>query len=938
MMFRLLLSTIVAALLVSVPLRADTSQIHVPDGFVVERVAGPPLVDYPMMAGFDERGRLFVTDNAGVNLHFDELSKAPPSRVLMLEDTDHDGTFDKRTVFADKMVFPSGVVCHDGAVYVCSVPGVWKLEDTNDDGIADRRTQIVTGFGSIGNGADLHGPYLGPEGWLYFCDGRNGHDLTLGDGTKWKGKAAGIYRCKTDGSGLELVCGGGFDNPVEVAFTPEGEPLVNVNLFQSQPHRVDAIIYAIEGSNYPHADVWRELKRTGEFQPSVGDLGWVATSGFMRYRGSSLGPKYAGKYFTTQFNPHRVQAHTVERDGAGFKVTHEDFLTCNNPDFHPTDVLEDADGSLLVVDTGGWFRIGCPNSQIAKPEVKGAIYRVRRSGPHSESIPMAATDGQLAGMRMAELARDPNSAKAFLAGLTDSNLAIRREAATGLGRLRTREAVPALLDAVALSGGDRFLDHAIIYALIQIADRDDTIAGLKHKSLATRRAALIALDQMDGGNLTADLVAVHLASEDPRLRETALAIATAHPQWAEQMAPTIRDALAKGDVAERDAAPLRSAIAGFAQAPAVQAVVAEALGGDSLSPANRVLLLQAVAESGIRPLPDAWAEPVRRSLKATDANVVQQAIEVARTAGGGEAFYANLADVVSDANRPTGLRVAALSVMLPTSKSLDTSAFELLTSELTSEDAPLSRLAAAQALAAAPLIDRQLVRLAELAASVGPLELPALLPCFERSADAFVGTTLIKSLETSKSLKSIPAAALAQSIAKYPPEVQQSAASLLAKINPDGAAQKARLAELEPLLSGGSPNRGQSVFFGKTTACATCHAVRGSGAHVGPDLSKIASIRAPRDLLESLVFPSASFARGYEPYIVQTKSGQTYAGTLAAETSDAIVLRTPAEVRIARASIKTIRQDRVSIMPQGLDAQMSKQDLSDLLAFLQSLK
>src|SRR5262249_5641852 len=67
-------------------------------------------------------------------------------------------------------------------------------------------------------------------------------------------------------------------------------------------------------------------------------------------------------------------------DGATFKTTDSDFLVSDNHDFHPTDVLEDADGSLLVVDTGGWYKICCPTSQLVKPDVLGGIYRIRKKG------------------------------------------------------------------------------------------------------------------------------------------------------------------------------------------------------------------------------------------------------------------------------------------------------------------------------------------------------------------------------------------------------------------------------------------------------------------------------------------------------------------------------------------------------------------------------
>ncbi|MGE5191897.1 MAG: hypothetical protein ACM3U2_05300 [Deltaproteobacteria bacterium] len=88
----------------------------VPDGFEIEVAAGPPVVERPVMACFDERGRLFVVDSSGANEPFEKLLKNPPHRIVVIEDTDGDGRFDKRTMFADKLVMPQGVLPYRGAV------------------------------------------------------------------------------------------------------------------------------------------------------------------------------------------------------------------------------------------------------------------------------------------------------------------------------------------------------------------------------------------------------------------------------------------------------------------------------------------------------------------------------------------------------------------------------------------------------------------------------------------------------------------------------------------------------------------------------------------------------------------------------------------------------------------------------------------------------
>ena len=374
------MTTIALLLAAAVAFGQDDPVIQVPDGFVVEKIAGSPLVERPIMACFDEQGRLYVGDSAGVNLRFEDLMKGPPHRMVRLEDTDGDGKFDKSVVVADQLTFPMGALWYRGNLYVCAPPSVWKLSDTDGDGVVDKRQEVVTRFGSNGNAADIHGPFLGPDGWFYWTDGRHGHSIDRPDGSRMEGKAARVFRCRPDGSQVEVVCGGGMDNPVEVAFTEEGEPLVTCALFLSSPKRVDTIFHAIEGGVFPYHECVREFKRTGDLLPPVVDVGWVAPSGLVRYRSEAFGPEYRDSWFSAQFNTHKVQRHVIERDGATFRGRNEEFLVSADPDFHPTDVLEDADGSLIVIDTGGWFRIGCPTSRIDKPQIKGGIYRVRRTG------------------------------------------------------------------------------------------------------------------------------------------------------------------------------------------------------------------------------------------------------------------------------------------------------------------------------------------------------------------------------------------------------------------------------------------------------------------------------------------------------------------------------------------------------------------------------
>src|SRR5688572_201435 len=112
-----------------------------PEGFTVEMVAGPGLVDRPIVADFDPQGRLYVADSSGSNDRTEKQLQDRPHRIVRLEDSDGDGRFDKSVVFADKMMFPEGIMFLNGSVYCGAPPSIWKLTDKNDDGTADERTE-----------------------------------------------------------------------------------------------------------------------------------------------------------------------------------------------------------------------------------------------------------------------------------------------------------------------------------------------------------------------------------------------------------------------------------------------------------------------------------------------------------------------------------------------------------------------------------------------------------------------------------------------------------------------------------------------------------------------------------------------------------------------------------------------------------------------------
>ncbi|MDG2221318.1 MAG: sulfatase-like hydrolase/transferase [Rubripirellula sp.] len=1007
----------------ALPDEFQPAPIEVPEGFEVELVAGPPLVTHPTMACFDDRGRLYVCNNAGVNMSSEELEANLPNQIRRLEDQDGDGRFDSMTVFADNMTFPMGGVWKQGSLYVASPPNIWKLTDADDDGIAEQREVLVEQFGYTGNAASIHGCFLGPDGRIYWTDGYHGHRFTDAKGRVTSQREGSyLFSCRDDGSDVRTHCGGGMDNPVEVDFTAAGDMLGTVNILYTRP-RDDCFVHWLRGGAYPHrAKVLDELNVTGPLLGPVHRFGHVAVSGATRYRSGVMDHRWGDNWFATFFNSGKVVRLALERAGSTYEVVQSDFLSCSNREFHPTDVLEDADGSLLVVDTGGWFYRGCPTSQFSKPDLLGGIYRVKRSGmtmvvdPRGEEIDWAsltlnslvkhlndtrfevrkqavdvcaARGGEiLPTMRsqiirgdrrirqnivwvLARLITDPKLSKAaadvlrlalddrvseirqaacYALSLGDSNRSdgtqidpawltsrlrdedagVRRQAADSLGKIGNRTVVRPLVDALQSGIVDRSEQHAVVHSLIELSDVAAIRQTIKEGKIkpSVRLSLLTAIEQIDASQISFDEVLAAIQQGGEEGREFGTRVFAKYPQWADSAASA---------VVSVDDETAKLMIEAYLTYQPMAEVIGRWLASDQ--PQRTEIAMSVLARSGRAVPHDSWIEPLQKKLDSPDAVTVHRALAAVSTLSG-TVFDEPLQRLAVDPDRTPTQQVEAINAMVAQRGRLTDQTLRQLIDVYENSGSPTAADLAVQIIGRSNLNVGQLEKVLPLVrvASVGQLR--QLLGLFGRGFDESAALRFLDAIEASPAWQSLSEPELSDVIKRFPATTFARANTLLDRLKSLSQAKVARLEQLRDQVSTGDVARGKNLFTSERAKCSTCHRVAKEGKAVGPDLTTIGRNRSASDLLESIVFPSASIVRDYQTYQLLTSDGRAFTGLLIRETRDRI------EVQLAsgetksfdRGEIDQIQINPVSIMPSGLDDALTEAELIDIVAYLGSLR
>jgi len=390
----------------SEPLKSSQSaleSIELPEGFQASLFAAEPMVRQPIGMTTDTKGRVWVAENYTYSeepLGFDEKLN---DRIVILEDTDHDGKADRQTVFWDQAKKLTSVEIGLGGVWALCPPNLLFIPDKDGDDHPDGEPEIVLdGWDDHGVRHNIaNGLRWGPDGWLY---GRHGILRTshVGrPGTPEESRTpinCGIWRYHPLRKVFEVVAQG-TTNPWGMDWDEHGQLFFINTVIGHLWHVVpgahyermygedfNPFLYGLIPQTADHfhwgrQETWSDIRKLGVTPDTKAAGGGHAHSGLLIYQGDNWPNKYRGHVFAINFHGRHLNQDILSRQGAAYTAQHgKDIVQMGDPWFRGLDLRTGADGSVFISD---WSDAGECHDSDGIHRNSGRIYKIAYGSPNA---------------------------------------------------------------------------------------------------------------------------------------------------------------------------------------------------------------------------------------------------------------------------------------------------------------------------------------------------------------------------------------------------------------------------------------------------------------------------------------------------------------------------------------------------------------------------
>ena len=957
------------------------------DGLGVEFFATEPMMTNPTNLDVDHLGRVWLIEARNYRLVYNPAheKRQQGDRILILEDTNHDGKADKSQVFyqGNDINAALGIGVFDNKVIVSTSPNILVFTDEDRDGVADVKDTLFTGISGLDDDHGVHAFIFGPDGRFYFNFGNAGKQILTKSGDPildpWGKEIKAemepfqqgmAFRCNEDGSNLEVL-GYNFRNIYELVVDSYG------NIFQSDNdddgNRGVRINYIVEHGNYGYRDQmtgagWREArvgmhpeipKRHWHLNdpgviPNLLQTGSGSPAGMAFNEGNLLSDRFVNMPIHAEPGHQVVRGYATVPDGYGYQAEIRDILTSRDQWFRPSDVCIGPDGSLFVADWHDAIVGGNAMDDIQRGRVLRIAPKVNRY-----KIPKY----------------DFSDLDDAVRGLKSSNQATRYMAWHALqgGGSESVEKIISLID----HPNPRIVSRALWF-LCSLPDQFDqySVLALEHDNEDIRAAGIRMVRHLNPEGLLNVLEAMATDPAKQVRREVAVSLyGYCNPQsvliW-----NRLIDQYEGGD-----------------------RWFLEALG--LVTDDCPDLFFQSWMEAHA----DNWNTPVGREViwRLRSRETIPYLIKIIQdsntdkaelpkyfrafhfiTARGKNEVLMNLLKVNSENENIFKLVIESLdpdfiqtnrevrrilagkadqlegeSVWFNLIEQLNLDRRERLWSMMMdAEDQKLQRQAARALIATSkgPWISSRLQKadrntysqLINLVGSTGSAAMIDILKLELKRKDinlvekkAIVETLgnsgagqqyLYQAIQNEQLEEGLILPAAVKLLTCWDKEIRTAAPGIIASIRGDQ--------ELPDVVTlsrkTGDIRIGRKIF---QIQCSNCHQVDGEGIRFGPDLSEIGSKLSKRGLLQAIIYPSAGINFGYEGIVITQNNGDQIQGYIESETEDQVLIRILSgnTLSIEKSNIKTREPLDISLMTDGLYQIMTEEELVGLVEYLNGL-